>query len=156
MALFRKPPTSGSRYDAEFIPRHSLLVSPSENIPVGTVIFDKTGNRFLCMPWATEHYRGQPLVTHMVLFEVTQDLLWVRPTDTVEPISGLAQPGEDEVLGIVPAAVDPFRRKTDALHIEQEIYKVMCVAPILVGDFLDKKRVRRVETSLGVTYAQVL
>ena len=136
-------------------PRSTIIVGSKSSLPTAGVIRDAHGTRFLHARWAREGVVGHATAESHVLFAVTGDEAWTRNTFTTEIISGQRVAGTPQGLGTVPVVREFVRRKNDALDVEEEVYRVLCLAALLVGDFLGGRRVTRTEGVLGLVHAEV-
>jgi len=154
-ALLRPPPPPGPGYEPVVAPRRALLVGPEVGLPATGWIRDPSGLRFLHALWSNEGVVGQVTAQMHVLFAVTGDETWSRPSFTLEPISGQRLASGSTVFGTTPTTREFFKRKNDALDVEEEVYRVVCLAALQVGDFLGDRRILKVESVLGLTTAEV-
>ncbi|HQT78553.1 MAG TPA: hypothetical protein PLD10_15985 [Rhodopila sp.] len=153
---FIRPPSTVLRsYNGTFEPRQLFYTAASTVVPLETVLLDSNNVRYLTAPWDEQSFGEMKLQKVFVLFEVTNDIVWTRPVTTVEPISGLRVSGVPAVMGTIPAVREPYGRETGPSGLPSEAYKVMCVAPVQLGDYLDGMLVRRIEVTGGITFAEV-
>lgn len=154
-ATVRPPPPAGPGFEGALTPRSTIIVNSQSSLPTAGVIRDGHGTRFLHARWGREGVLGSATAEAHVLFAVTGDEAWTRNTFTTEIISGQRVAGALQSLGTVPVVREFVRRKNDALDVEEEVYRVLCLAALLVGDFLGGRRVTRTEGVLGLVHAEV-
>jgi hypothetical protein len=154
-ATVRPPPPVGAAFEGAMTPRHSIVVAPDSILPLVGELADSFGNRFLHAEWGREGLMLSPSARTHVLFPITGEEPWTRNSFTTEPISGQRIVGTPTALGVIAVVREFIRRENDALDIVGEVYRVLCTRSLEVGDFLDGRRVRRVESVLGLTYAEV-
>lgn len=154
-ATVRPPPQVNPSWEGSLVPRQTILLPRGVLLPANGVIIDGDGNRFLHSVWSSEGVLGNRTAVSHVLYAVTAYEVWTRPTYTTEAISGQRVPDEPEMLGLVPVVREFLRRKDDTLNVTEEIYRVLCAAALKVGDHLDARRVTRVESVRGLTFAEV-
>jgi hypothetical protein len=151
----KPPPSAGPFFDAGLAPRRSLIVNIETHLTSGAVVTDADGTRFLAAEWSPDNFFGRARTRSFVLFEITHELAWTRSTFAVEPVSGQRLATGATVLGPILCAREFIRRKNDSLDIEEEVYRVMCNEPLVIGDFLNDQRVMRSDRIMGLTYAEV-
>jgi hypothetical protein len=154
-AVLRPPPPAASTYDVGANPRRTLIVSKDAKLPRVGLVTDRAGNHFLHALWSGEGLLGEMAVESHVLFAVTGNETWTRQVFTTEPISGQRVAGTPADLGAIPVVREKSRIENDNLRVEEEVYRVLCLVDLQVGDYLANRRVTYVESVLGLTTAEV-
>lgn len=154
-AVLRPPPPAASTYDVGANPRRTLVVAKETKLPRVGLIADRAGNRFLHALWSGEGLLGEMAVETHVLFAITDDEPWTRQVFSTEPISGQRVAGTPASLGTIPVVREKSRIENDNLRVEEEVYRVLCLVDLQVGDHLANRRVTYVEKVLGLTAAEV-
>ena len=148
--VLKPPPPAGPGFEAGYMPRRSLYVSKDADLKAGEVITDTSGTRYICADWSPDGLLGVQATKSFVLFGVTAYEKWSRQVFVTEPISGQRKLDKKKDLGTIPVSVEFTRRKNDNLDIEEEIYLVVTGSPVQLGDFLEERRVQKVDRVLGV------
>ena len=152
--FLKDPPDVRATFDGLFTPRSMLLAPPEEKIKAGDVVIDRHGTQFLCGSWFDSNYRTLLVCKQFVLFEAPVRLAWSRPTFTYEPLTKQRRSGPDMDLGMITAMKESLSRVTDGVDVTETRYRVIVGQPIQLEDNLDKKRVTRVEQTLGLYYGE--
>ena len=107
------------------------------------------GVSYLLEQWEDTYFFTGPARGRYVMFEVTDMMVWTRPTTIVEMISGLTAAGPPLNLGTVPVlkALSSSRRTAE---IEASVWDLMTNATIKEGDYLDNLKIRRVQVRRGI------
>ena len=154
-ATVRPPPPAGPGFEGAISPRFTLILPKGAMIPKVGTLSDEDGNRFLHTEWSVEGVLGQSTARMHILYRITGDEVWTRPVFTTEPISGQRVVSPTPIqLGTIPVVREFQRRKIDG-GIEEEIYRVLCARDLQINDYLDIRRVTRVEKVRNLTYAEV-
>lgn len=91
------------------------------------------------------------------LFEVLADLSWSRKTTGNDTLTGLKKASATTPLGTIPCLIEMTGREYPdrASNLSEETRRVVTSALLQLGDQVDDAIVRRIDTALGVTYAEI-
>lgn len=118
------------------------------------VILDNLNRRFIVGDNGYSPYGDQ--FTYR-LFEVLADLAWKRTTTGTDSLTGLKKGQVIQDLGTIPCMVEMTGREYPdrASNLSEETRRVITSANLQLGDQLDDAVVKRLDTALGVTYAEI-
>ena len=76
----------------------------------------------------------------------------------VNPLTGLPQGGVPVDLGLAPCLVEMTGRQFPdrPSNLMEETRRILTSVELQLGDHLDDAIVKRIDTSLGVTYAEIV
>lgn len=135
-------------------PRLLLRTIDQDVVKPRDVILDEIGRRFIVANNGISTY-GQQFTWR--LFQVLADLTWKRKAGVTDTLTGLkrAQPAED--LGLIPCTVEMTGREypEPATNLSEETRRIITSVQLQLGDQVDDAIVRRLDTALGVTYAEI-
>ncbi|MER8983966.1 hypothetical protein [Mesorhizobium sp. M0843] len=91
------------------------------------------------------------------LFEVLADLQWKRNATQTDTLTGLKRGQAPEDLGLIACTVEMTGREypEPASNLSEETRRIITGAHLQLGDQVDDAIVRRIDTALGVTYAEI-
>lgn len=138
----------GDRIGAEFaLPKTTLRVGKNSLIHAGLAVRLAGGDIYL----VAEHSETAEYRTHH-LFPADRRVSWTRMTTKIHPVTQQKTNDVPQDRGMIWVMWERTRREFMdlAIRIAQDSYLVATVADVQLGDFVDNKRVRRVNEALGI------
>lgn len=151
-AIVQRPPDI-DRPGAEFAhPTLSCRVPRDSLVKTGQVLELQGGDRYL----VAEHSATIDWQTHH-LFMCDRQVVWSRPTKTLDPVTRLPKTGEPAEIARIWVMWERVRREfTDlTVRIDQETHLVATGAEVLPNDRLDGMLVKRVNHALGIQIVEL-
>lgn len=118
------------------------------------IILDELDRRFIV---ANNGYSPLGKQFTWRLFQVLADLAWKRQASTTDSLTGLKRGQPPQDLGLIPCTVEMTGREypEPATNLSEETRRIITAANLQLGDQVDDAIVRRLDTALGVTYAEI-
>lgn len=135
-------------------PVRLLSVPIGQVFQAGEIVIDRDGIRYLAGNWAASSLLGHGVCENFVLFEVHAYVEWTRSVSTVEPISGGRREGTPQVLGTIGVLREPLSLQNDSTGIPVQRFRYLIGPRPQVDDFIEGKRIRRIDFVNGIYYAE--
>ncbi|MBN9548147.1 MAG: hypothetical protein J0H31_04490 [Alphaproteobacteria bacterium] len=135
-------------------PRLMLRTTVEGVVKARDIILDNLNRRFIVANNGYSPY-GQQFTWR--LFQVLADLSWKRQASTTDTLTGLKKGQPPQDLGLIPCTVEMTGREypEPATNLSEETRRIVTAANLQLGDQVDDAIVRRLDTALGVTYAEI-
>lgn len=138
-------------------PRLILRVRHLCPVMTGSIIIDPAGRKYLLADHDSAndyneiHYR-----THR-LFHMNTHATWQRETSVLDPVTQLKKSTGRANLGPIWVLIERMGREPTAgpIGVKEQIRQVITSEEIKLGDILDGMIVKRLDTVLGVTLAEI-
>lgn len=118
----------------------------------GKIVIDEMGIEWL----AGEHGWSIDKCHYFKLFQVDQVLPWTRPVDVIDAVTGLKKSSEVMDLGLVRGTYEPRQSVETVRGIEEPRNLLITNASLKLGDYVDARRVVKVDQQIGLTIAEVI
>ncbi|TPJ51674.1 MULTISPECIES: hypothetical protein [unclassified Mesorhizobium] len=135
-------------------PRLMLRTITAGVVKPRDIILDEQNRRFIV---ANNGYSPYGEQFTFRLFQVLADLVWKRHASQTDTLTGLKRGQAAEDLGLIACTVEMTGREypEPATNLSEETRRIVTGAHIQLGDQVDDAIVRRLDTALGVTYAEI-
>lgn len=135
-------------------PRLLLRTTTRDVVRARDVILDEIDRRFIV---GNHGYSPQGGHFTFHLYQVLADLPWKRKTETTDTLTGLKRAETTVDLGTIPCLIEMTGREFPdrVSNLSEETRRVITSAALELGDQVDDAIVRRIDTALGVTYAEI-
>ncbi len=135
-------------------PRLLLRTTVLGVVKAREVIVDDLSRRYIV---ANHGYSPQGKHFTFTLFQVLADFTWKRNATGKDPLTGLKRNEQIQDFGTIPCLVEMTGREIPdrVSQLTEETRRVVTPAELQLGDQVDDAVVRRIDTALGVTYAEI-
>jgi hypothetical protein len=140
------------------LPRIALRVRLQEPVKSGELIRDRIQRVLLVGDHDVTLSASDPFSRVHALFQMTELVDWKRAVQTQNPITKqLETVSEPEILGPIWASIENFTRgDNDAgTRVTVDRLRAITAAPVVEGDYLYGRTVRRVQHTLGVYVSEI-
>jgi len=135
-------------------PRLLLRTTTYGVVKARDIILDDLDRRFI-----VANHGYSPQGGHFVfrLYQVIADLALKRQQTARDPLTGLSRGVGQDDLGMIPCMVEMTGREfpDQSMRVAEETRRIITSAELRLGDQVDDAIVRRIDTALGVTYAEI-
>lgn len=135
-------------------PRLMLRTIDADAVKPRDIILDDINRRFIV---AHNGYSSFGKQFTFRLFQVLADLTWKRQGSQTDTLTGLKKGQPPELFGEIPCLVEMTGREFPDrdTNLSEETRRIITAAYLQLGDQVDDAIVRRLDTALGVTYAEI-
>jgi hypothetical protein len=133
-------------------PRHVLRTSAVTAVKPGMVLRTPAGSHFIVGNNGPSDQPEGTIWQSWRLFEATEQLLWQRRTQTVDPVTQLKRDSGPEDLGMIWVAVEMLARQISDYRTSQnfEQSQIITGQAIQTDDLLGGRKVTRAVEAMGV------
>ena len=153
---FSELPETAGRGSQFFIPRRVLSVHPSSTIKSGSMVYDAEGNVMLLGYNGADEFRGVYARTFKC-FDLDRQLTWARNTTAIDFVTKMPTTTSVQQLGPIWCAQEMMGEVSDMLKETKSRYRLLTSAALQLEDVIGGTMiVRRVEYTLGITFAEIM
>lgn len=136
------------------VPRLMLRTTERDIVKPRDIILDDLDQKYLV---ATHGHSKPGEHFSFRLFKLNADLQWTRSEVATNTLTGIKEKTANSDLGKIPCLIEMMGRQfpDNTTHISEEMRRVLTPALLQLGDQVDDAIVRRIDTALDVTYAEI-
>jgi hypothetical protein len=151
-----QPVPEGSANASFLSPRLWLKVETDVDINAGDQIVDPAGRRLLLGANDQAFWSDDPIYKSFRCFVLDHRVSWWRATLLTDTLTGLQHATGKQDLGMIWVLLEPDRSYLDGtLRVAPNNANLLTGEDIRLGDEIDGRIVKRINTVLGVTLAEI-